>query len=173
MNNNTGFTNTKRDDYQSVTGWGIDADPKNDPTYPIKKRNNAEHLGYSWQRPPQQPIRPGILKSIERPNITAVYGATVPPRGLSGAIRRFAFKDSESSYLHWLPLLIADRVNVVEGVFQDLAKGKIPNIPAERGIKAEWKHNKKAVVTKFAVGAAIVGSIVAMCVMQRKRRCVK
>ena len=33
--------------YQHITGWGVDADPKNDPTYPIKKRNNAVHRGYT------------------------------------------------------------------------------------------------------------------------------
>ena len=171
MTKHTGFTNPDKGNYQDIKGWGVDADPKNDPTYPYKKRNNAEHQGYSWQRPPQQPIRPGILVSVERPNVTAVYGYTVPPSGLSGLIRRFAFRYSENSYLHWLPLLIADRVNVVEGVLQDLAGGKVPNIPAERGIKAEWKHNKKAVITKFAVGAAIIGGIVAMQVMGRKKAC--
>jgi threonine dehydrogenase-like Zn-dependent dehydrogenase len=35
-------------------GWGVDADPENDPTYPMKKRNNGEHAGYTWQRPSQQ-----------------------------------------------------------------------------------------------------------------------
>jgi len=172
MNVHTGFSNPEKGNYQSVKGWGIDADPENDPTYPIKDRTDAEQNGYTWPRPPQQPIRPGILVSIERPNVTAVYGNTVPPRGLSGAIRRFAFKFSESSYLHWLPLLMADRVNVVEGVLQDLAKGKVPNIPAERGIKSEWKYNKKAVITKVAVGAALIGGIVAMCMMkQEKKHC--
>lgn len=170
MTKHTGFTNPDKGNYQSIKGWGVDADPKNDPTYPIKHRNNAEHQGYTWQRPPQQPIRPDILVSVERPNVTAVYGNTVPPRGLSGLIRRFAFKYSENSYLHWLPLLIADRVNVVEGVLQDLAGGKVPNIPAERGIKAEWKHNKPAVIRKVATGVVIVGGIVAMCLMKRRKR---
>jgi hypothetical protein len=48
-------------------------------------------------------------------------------------------------------LMGADRINVVEGVVDDLSKGKIPNIPAEMGARSEWKHNKKGFVIKTAV----------------------
>ena len=34
---------------------------------------------------------------------------------ISGAMRRLAFRWSESHWLHWLMLMGADRVNVVEG----------------------------------------------------------
>jgi hypothetical protein len=112
-------------DYTQIKGWGIDADPKNDPTYPMKHRTNEEHKGYSWERPTQQPIDIEVLHSIERPNVTAVFGTSIPPSGLSGMIRRFAFKYSENSYLHWLPLLLADRVNVVEGLVEDISEGKV------------------------------------------------
>ena len=39
-------------DVSQIKGWGVDADPKNDPTYPMKLRNDGEHAGYSWERPP-------------------------------------------------------------------------------------------------------------------------
>src|SRR5919202_4267388 len=130
-------------DHSQIEGQGVDADPKNDPTYPMKHRNDGEQAGYSWDRPPQQPITIEVLHSIERPNVTAVFGTSAPPSGLSGMIRRFAFKYSESSYGHWLPLMLADRVNVVEGVLVDLRHGHVPNIVAELGWKAEWKHNRK------------------------------
>src|SRR5579875_1125029 len=107
-------------DPSRVPGWGIDADPENDPTYPMKTRNNGEHAGYTWPRPPQQPETVEVLHSIERPNLTAVFGTTTPPTGLSGAIRRFGFRYSESSYAHWLPLMFADRVAAVEGILSDL-----------------------------------------------------
>jgi hypothetical protein len=29
-------------DYSHIKGWGVDADPKNDPTYPMKHRTNDE-----------------------------------------------------------------------------------------------------------------------------------
>jgi hypothetical protein len=147
--------------YQHIKGWGVDADPKNDPTYPMKHRTNEEHKGYSWERPPQQPVNIEVLHSNERPNVTAVFGTSVPPSGLSGMIRRYAFKYSESSYGHWLPLLIADRVNVVEGILEDLRQGHIPNTFAEKGGKAAWKYNKKEVLVKVAVGAVITAGLIA------------
>jgi hypothetical protein len=58
----------------------------------MKHRNDGEHAGYSWERPPQQPITTEILHSIERPDVTSVFGTSTPPSGLSGSIRRFAFR---------------------------------------------------------------------------------
>jgi hypothetical protein len=148
-------------DYTQIKGWGVDADPKNDPTYPMKHRNNGEHAGYSWERPPQQPVNIEILHSNERPNVTAVFGTSTPPSGLSGMIRRIAFKYSESSYGHWLPLMLADRVNVLEGVLDDLMHGHIPNIFAERGWKAEWKHNRQGLVRRVLTGVVLSSAAIA------------
>ena len=145
-----------------VKGWGVDADPKNDPTYPMKNRNNGEHAGYSWERPPQQPVDVEVLHSIERPNVTAAFGTSVPPSGLSGMIRRFAFQYSESSYAHWLPLMLADRVRVVEGILEDLTHGHVPNIPGELGVKAEWNHNRKKLVSGVLLGA-VLASVAVVC----------
>ncbi len=148
-------------DYAHIKGWGVDADPKNDPTYPMKNRNNGEQAGYSWERPPQQPINVEVLHSNERPNVTAVFGTSTPPAGLSGMIRRIAFKYSESSYGHWLPLMLADRVSVVEGVLDDLKHGHVPNIFAERGWKAEWQHNRTNLVRRVLVGAVLTSAATA------------
>ena len=139
-----------------VKGWGVDADPENDPTYPMKVRDPEEdHAGYSWERPEQQPIDIEVLHSNERPNVSATFGTSIPPSGLSGMIRRRAFKYSENSYGHWLPLMLADRIQVFEGVVQDLASGKIPNVFSELGWKAEWKHNRAGLLTKIGIGAAV------------------
>jgi hypothetical protein len=148
-------------DPSQVKGWGIDADPENDPTYPMKTRNNGEHAGYSWERPSQQPRSVEVLHSNERPHVTAVFGTSTPPAGLSGILRRTAFKYSESSYGHWLPLMLADRVSVVEGVVADLAHGHVPNIFGELGWKAEWKHNRKNLVTRVVVRAALASAAIA------------
>src|ERR687886_2990974 len=142
-------------DPSKIEGWGVDADPKNDPTYPMKNRNDGEHAGYAWERPPLQPIDVEVLHSNERPDITSVFGTSTPPSGLSGAIRRLAFRYSESSYGHWLPLMLADRVSVVEGVVQDLKQGHVPNVLAERGWKAEWKHNRISLLRRILVRAVL------------------
>lgn len=149
------------EDYKNIKGWGVDADPTNEPTHPIKHYTGDDHQRTNWVRPPQQPLTVEVLHSNERPCVTAVFGTSVPPSGLSGAIRRFAFKYSESEYLHWLPLLLADRVNAVEGIVDDLKQGHIPNIFAERGWKAELKYNaagfaKNALITVASVTAVVL-----------------
>jgi hypothetical protein len=148
-------------DPAQIKGRGVDADPKNDPTYPMKNRSDGEHAGYSWERPPQQPITVEVLHSNERPDLTSVFGTSTPPSGLSGVLRRLAFRYSESSYGHWLPLVLADRVSVVEGVLGDLKHGHVPNVFAERGWKAEWKHNRTSLVRRILVGVALVSAAVA------------
>ena len=148
-------------DTSQIAGWGVDIDPKNDPTYPMKHRTDGEHAGYAWERPPQQPVTVEVLHSIERSDLTSAFGTSTPPSGASGAIRRFAFKYSESSYAHWLPLMLADRVAVAEGVVEDLKNGRAPNIFAERGWKAEWEHNRAGLLRRVLVQAGLLYAAVA------------
>jgi hypothetical protein len=144
-------------DPSKIPGWGIDADPENDPTYPMRNIAGDDKAGMSWQRPPQQEERVEVLQSIERNNLSAVFGTSTPPSGVSGMLRRQAFKYSESEWAHWLMLMAADRVNVVEGVIQDLGHGRVPNIPAEMGIRSELAHNRTGFMKKVAVTGAVVG----------------
>jgi hypothetical protein len=153
-------------DPQSVPGWGVDADPDNDPTYPYRLRENDDHRG-EWPRPPLQQSDVEILQSIEHIRRPAVFGTSSPPSGVSGMIRRGAFRWSESNWLHWLLLMGADRVNVVEGIVQDFSRGKVPNIPREMGARAEWRHNKQEFVTKAAI--LVVASALLASGLQRRR----
>lgn len=157
--------------YAHIKGWGIDADPSNEPTYPMKKYTGDDHKRLNYNIPSKQHGQVEVLKSNERPNVSAVYGTSVPPSGLSGAIRRYAFKFSESSYGHWLPLLLADRINVWEGIITDLRRGYIPNILGELGIRAEWKYNKKGLAKKVLVAATI--STIVYFIFFRKRKAFK
>lgn len=142
-------------DTSAIPGWGVDADPSNNPTYPIRHLEDQKTRGLTWTRPVQQDPDVEILRSIEHNRLPAVVGTSTPPSGLSGVIRRYAFRRSESDWWHWLLLMGADRLNVVEGVIEDVAQGKVPNIPAEMGARAEWRHNKKGVATKVAVVAGV------------------
>lgn len=141
-------------DTAAIPGWAVDADPDNDPTYPYRERSKDDHSG-EWDRPAQQQSDVEILRSIEHKRLPAVFGTTVPPKGVSGMLRRVAFKYSESNLAHWMILMGADRINVVEGVIQDLGRGKIPNIPAEMGVRSEYRHNKKGLATKLAVAGVM------------------
>jgi hypothetical protein len=155
------------ENYKNIPGWGIDADPENEPTYPMKTYTGDDHKRSNYERSSQQPATVEILMSNERPKLPAVFGTTVPPSGLSGAIRRYAFKHSEDRYRHWLPLIFADRVNVWEGLIDDIKKGHFPNILAERGWKSELKHNKAAVIKKVFIGAFVIAAV---CGSLSKRR---
>ena len=154
--------------FAHIKGWGVDADPDNDPTYPIRLRSDNELRGYSWERPTQQRGNIEILHSNERPNLSAVFGTSSPPTGLSGQIRRFAFKYSENEYLHWLPLLLADRIQVVEGIVEDISNGHFPNIFKETGGMATLKYNKKKVAKKVLFVGAI--GVVAWLLIDRKAK---
>lgn len=158
------------EDYSHIKGWGIDADLKNDPTYPIKRRTDEERFGYTWDRPSQQVETVEILTSTERSNLPAVFGTTLPPRGLSGIVRRFAFKYSESDYAHWLPLMLADRIGVVEGLVEDLSRGHIPNIFEERGWGAEMKYNRKNFLIKVAATTAIAAAVASVLLYRSSKR---
>jgi|GEM_PF-465789 len=144
-------------DTSRINGWGVDADTENDPVYPYRDRAGDEGLTNKWVRPAQQQPDVEILQSIEHVRMPAVFGTSTPPSGVSGMIRRAAFTWSESNWLHWLLLMGADRINVVEGVVEDLARAKVPNIPAEMGIKSELRHNKVGFAKKMAVIGAIGG----------------
>jgi hypothetical protein len=148
-------------DPKAVPGWGIDADPDNDPTYPMKpNRTDVEQQGYTWERPTQQAADVEILQSNERPNLSAVFGTASPPSGLSGMIRRWAFRWSENEYNHWLPLILADRVNVVEGIIEDIGHGKFPNIWKEKGYNASWKHDRTSLILRLSAAAAVTAGLV-------------
>ncbi|MBM0206085.1 hypothetical protein JNW90_26020 [Micromonospora sp. STR1s_5] len=48
-------------------------------------------------------------------------------------------------------------MSVVEGVIEDLGHGRIPNVPAEMGIRSELTHNKSGFAKKVAVTGAVIG----------------
>ncbi|HYJ62340.1 MAG TPA: hypothetical protein VEV62_01245 [Parafilimonas sp.] len=154
-------------DYKNIPGWNMDADAENEPTYPIKKWTGDDHNRINWQRPAQQLVNEEILHSNERPNISAVFGTPLPPSGLSGAIRRKAFTFSESEYGHWLNLFLADRINMFEGIIDDIKHGHFPNIFAERGMKADWKYNRKELVRNVVIAAAVTTILIGL--VKRKK----
>ena len=166
---NTDTENELKNKYADIPGWGIDADPENEPTYPMKNYTGDDHKRLNYERPALQPIRQEILHSNERPSVTAVFGTSTPPSGLSGMLRRYAFRYSEGSSGHWMTLVLADRVNVVEGIIDDLRKGIIPNIWAERGWNAEWKFNRRGLITKLAVTTLVTAAVITAVYQTAKR----
>lgn len=141
-------------DRSAIVGWGADLDHAQRPAYPME-RTPPRLEGVHWNQPAAQPQTVEVLTSIERPGITPVFGTTLPPHGLSGSLRRLAFKASESDVRRWMLLLLADRIDVVEGLLQDLAQGHLPNVLGEMGIAAEWRYNRRALVGKLLLLATL------------------
>jgi hypothetical protein len=108
-------------DPATILGWGADLDPADRPAYP-KERTPPRLDNVHWSQPEQQEPSVEIFHSTERARITPVFGTSVPPSGLSGVLRRRAFRRSENDVRHWMMLMLADRVNVVEGLFADLRR---------------------------------------------------
>lgn len=116
----------------------------------------------------QQQSQVKVLHSIERPGLTPVYGTTLPPSGLSGRLRSLAYRFSEGDLRHWMLLMVADRVDVGEGLVADLASGHLPNLFAEMGLAMEWRHNRGPFVRRMLTLGALVG--VTLWLLRRRPR---
>ena len=155
------------DQHKAIPGWGYDADPDNDPTYPIKNWNGADHQRFNYEKAQQQPIDVEVLHSTERPGLTRVFGTTLPPSGASGVLRRIAFKYSESDMRHWVLLMMADRVQMVGGMVEDMRKGELFACMNAK-MKAEWKYNRKNLIIKAVVSGLAVGLLGAFFLKRRR-----
>lgn len=76
-----------------IPGWGVDRDPENRPGYPLEQER---HVGFDTV----QGVPP--------------YTNTVPLKGLSGVLRRAAYRAPDWKPRKWMLLLMADRIDMVE-----------------------------------------------------------
>jgi hypothetical protein len=156
-----------REELQRIPGWGSDLDRKNWPAVPME-RTPPRFIHVPEGQPVQQAQTVEVFCSPERPGITPLFGTAQPPKWLSGAIRRLAYKLPENDLRHWLMLLAADRVNMVEGIVDDLRHGHVPNVLGEMGIRSELRYNPAGLVRKALITTAVVGGI--MVLLNRRKR---
>lgn len=153
--------------YAHIKGWGSDGPRERRPAVPMER--TPPRLEVQPAPPAQQPVDVEVLHSTERPGITPIFGSPLPPRGLSGVMRRAAFRHSENDLRHWLMLLAADRVDMVEGLVSDLAHGHVPRIYQEMGGRAELRHNPAGAARK-AAGLVVVAGLAWWFLSRRERR---
>ena len=123
-----------------IPGWGADLDPADRPAFP-REQDLVPDTAH-WDFPEAQPELAPRERSIEHPVLPPVFGTSCPTRGLSGAIRRAAYRRwSEGRAAHWLVLLAADRVDVFESAARDALRGRPDNLVAETGVHAEVTHH--------------------------------
>ncbi|MEE6271940.1 hypothetical protein [Georgenia wangjunii] len=118
-----------------IPGWGADLDPADRPAFP---REQALDTGAHWDLPEQQEEKWPRERSVEHERLTPVFGTSTPPAGLSGAIRKYAYRSfSEARAAHWLLLLGADRVDAVESHLRSFLTTRPDNPVTETGVLAE------------------------------------
>lgn len=85
-----------------------------------------ERVGVPMEPPPEdRGHHDGAVPARQRPKarhfhragtggLTPVFGTAQPPHGVSGALRGLAYSIPEHHAPHWMTLLLADRVDVLE-----------------------------------------------------------
>ena len=134
-----------------IPGWGADLDPRDRPSVPREVIDRE--AGAHWTFPERQPEGDAgpRERSIEHLALPPVFGTTVPLKGVSGVMRRFAYaRYSEARAAHWLLLLAADRVDVAESRLSSLVRrGPLdPILPT--GLRSERTHH--GVASRVGVG---------------------
>lgn len=119
-----------------IPGWGVDLDPKDRPSVPRERRDLA--TGAHWEFPERQEEKVPRERSIEHKFLTPVFGTSTPPSGVSGTLRRFAYRYSEGRAAHWLILLAADRVNAWEAHLGSFISLRPDNPVTESGVLSEF-----------------------------------
>lgn len=153
-------------DHRTINGWGADLDPANRPSFPkelpsnvMTVRGDVKH----WQTPHTK-----VHMSNEQPGLTPVFGASVPPHGLSGLLRDYAYQYGEATNRHWFTLMLANRVDVLESAITGLLQGKPDNYIKEKGWSAKYKYNPGAQRrTALTIGAAVLGAVAVGIVLSR------
>ncbi len=118
-----------------VPGWGVDLDPRDRPSVP-RERPDPAATGAHWDFPERQHERWPRERSMEHAFLTPVFGTACPPKGLSGAMRRLAYRRfSEARVAHWLILMAADRVNSAGSHLRSFATLRPDNPITQTGVR--------------------------------------
>lgn len=123
-----------------IPGWGADLDPADRPAVP-RERLDPGASGAHWDFPERQEERWPRERSIEHGMLPPVFGTSCPPKGVSGAIRRYSYRRySEARAAHWLLLMAADRVDATGSHLKSLLSLRPDNPLTETGILSEPAH---------------------------------
>ncbi len=95
-----------------LVGAGVDADAAARPGVP-RERGDAPDPGAHWDAPEQQRGVETLSRSGLR-SATPVFGTAQPASGLSGLVRRAAYRIPAHRASRWFLLVAGDRIDVVE-----------------------------------------------------------
>jgi hypothetical protein len=151
-------------DFRQINGWGADLDPANRPSYPKELKSDVRSVRgevRDWQVPHTK-----VHISNEQPNLTPTFGASVPSRGLSGLLRDYAYEYGEGTNRHWMTLVLADRVDMMESMITSALTGRPDHYIREKGWSAYVKYDPAAKRKLMTFGAVVLGAVAAGLVLQ-------
>ena len=124
-------------DTSTIPGWGVDADPQNDPTFPMRHQEDQRDRGLTWQRPDQQKPTVEVLRSIE------------PLLTVSDLQRSIKF------YTEALGFFVSDRFTeksgALQGVMLKAGVCELGHVPELRGAGKDVQGTGKQSVTGVSV----------------------
>ena len=122
-----------------IPGWGVDLDPTVRPGVP-KLQPKDDLTGAHWRFPERQPELWPRERSVEHGQLTPVFGTSCPPKGLSGVLRKLAYRRwSEAQTAHFLVLMAADRVDAWESHLRSVVTLR-PDPVVATGLRTEVTH---------------------------------
>jgi hypothetical protein len=137
-----------------IPGWGADLDPADRPSGFSREVPDIP-TGAHWHFPDRQNERAPRERSIEHLMLPPVFGTSCPTHGLSGAMRKLAYRRwSEARAAHWLTLLAADRVDAVGSHLRSFATLRPDNPVTQTGVRSEFTHS--GIGSRFRRGRADV-----------------
>ncbi len=95
-------------------GFGVDTSPQARPGVPMYAPRPRAPEASEWHVPARQAGGEQHLKRAGLKRITPVFGTATPLHGVSGVMRRLAYRYPEDLARRWMMLLVADRVDLVE-----------------------------------------------------------
>jgi hypothetical protein len=106
--------------------WGVDRDPARRPGVPMMRADPRPfpNARFPPERQPGEPASP----RHGRPNkqLPPVFGTALPLRGLSGLVRKRAYRYADHFPRHWLLMMLGDRVDAWSHRARKLAPVVLP-----------------------------------------------
>ena len=114
------MTDRQRDLHERP-GRAVDLSARERPGVPMEHAPHAL-TPMAPQNLEQQRQRRGQVRRVGLRQMTPVFGTGQPLSGISGLVRRVAYSIRETKARHWMMLLLADRVDVLEHRIAKLLK---------------------------------------------------
>jgi hypothetical protein len=102
--------------------YGSDLPGSERPGVPMETESRPLTPSVHWREPEKQSPNRRVTKRRELAQLTPVFSSALPPRGISGMLRRAAYRIPETHAQHFLTLMLADRVDVLEHRLARLVK---------------------------------------------------